>query len=126
MARSFLTAGAQLVLVTPRPSPLRNLAGQPGVVASFESAAISEADLSTAVDTFTGPGVVLIDDAEMTKDCEAGEQLAEIVTFGADQQRAVVCARQPRCPVHRLRHLAAGRKESTARAAAVPARLHRR
>ena len=49
MARSFLTAGAQLVLVTPRPSPLRDLAGQPGVVASFESAAISEADLSTAL-----------------------------------------------------------------------------
>ena len=95
MARSFLAAGAQVVLVTPRPSPLRDLAGQPGVVASFESAAIPAADLSAAVDSFTGPGAVLIDDAEMTKDCEAGEQLSEIVTFGADQQRAVVCAGSP-------------------------------
>ena len=92
MARSFLAAGTQAVLVTPRPSPLRDLTGQPGVVASFESAAIPAADLSTAVDTFTGPGVVLIDDAEITKECEAGEQLAEIVAFGADRQRAVVCA----------------------------------
>ena len=46
----------------------------------------------------TGPGVVLIDDAEMTKDCEAGEQLAEIVTFGAYEQRAVVCAWSPPMP----------------------------
>ena len=95
MARSFLAAGSQVALVTPRPSPLRDLAGQPGVVATFESAAISPADLSAAVDSFTGPGVVLIDDAEMTKDCEAGEQLSQIVTFGADQQRAVVCAGSP-------------------------------
>ena len=95
MARSFLAAGSQVALVTPRPSPLRDLACQPGVVATFESAAISSADLSSAVDRFTGPGVVLIDDAEMTKECEAGEQLSQIVTFGADQQRAVVCAGSP-------------------------------
>lgn len=31
----------------------------------------------------------------LTKDCEAAQQLAEIVTFGADQQRAVVCAGNP-------------------------------
>ncbi len=95
MARSFLAAGARAVLVTPRPSPLRELAGEPGVVALFESAAISPADLRTAVEGFRGPGVVLIDDAEMTRDCEAGEELSEMMTFGADRQRAVVCAGSP-------------------------------
>ena len=77
------------------PVTAADLAGQPGVVAWFKSAAISPADLAAVVGRFAGPGVVLIDDADMTKDCEAAQQLAEIVTFGADQQRAVVCAGSP-------------------------------
>src|SRR6202012_5990599 len=36
MARSLLAAGTQLILVKPRPSPVRALSGQPGVVATFE------------------------------------------------------------------------------------------
>ena len=95
MARSLLAAGSRVALVTPRPSPLRTWPAKPGVVAWFKSAAISPADLAAVVGRFAGPGVVLIDDADMTKDCEAAQQLAEIVTFGADQQRAVVCAGNP-------------------------------
>jgi DNA segregation ATPase FtsK/SpoIIIE, S-DNA-T family len=92
MARSLLAGGAQLVLVTPRPSPLRALAGEPGVVAAFEAAALSTEDFTAAVDRFTGPGVVMIDDAELLKDCECDEELAELMTFGADRRRALVLA----------------------------------
>jgi DNA segregation ATPase FtsK/SpoIIIE, S-DNA-T family len=92
MARSFLAGGAQLVLVAPRPSPLRGLAAEPGVVAAFETTELSSEDFTAAVDRFTGPGVVLMDDAEMLKDCECGEELAELMTFGADRQRALVLA----------------------------------
>ena len=92
MARSLLAGGAQLVLVTPRPSPLRDLAAEPGVVASFASAELAAADITAALDSFTGPGVVLMDDAELLKDCAAGEELGELMNFGADQQRALVLA----------------------------------
>ena len=92
MARSFLASGAQLVLITPRPSPLRALAGEPGVVAAVESAELSSADFTAAVDRFTGPGVVLMDDAEMMKNCECGDELTELMNFGADRQRALVLA----------------------------------
>ena len=64
-------AGAQLVLVTPRPSPLRSLAAQPGVVAAFEGPELGAAEFAAAVASFTGPGVVIIDDAEQHRDCEA-------------------------------------------------------
>ena len=92
MGRSFLAGGAQLVLITPRPSPLRALAGEPGVVAAIEAAELSSADFTAAVDRFTGPGVVLMDDAEMMKDCACGDELAELMNFGADRQRALVLA----------------------------------
>ena len=92
MARSFLAGGAQLVLIIPRPSPLRALAAEPGVVAAFQAADLSSADFTAAVDRFTGPGVVLMDDAEMLKDCQCGDELTELMTFGADRQRALVLA----------------------------------
>ncbi|MBO0775993.1 MAG: cell division protein FtsK, partial [Actinobacteria bacterium] len=61
MARSLLAGGAQLVLITPRQSPLRALAGQPGVVAALEPGAglaggLSPGDLTAALDRYTGPG----------------------------------------------------------------------
>jgi DNA segregation ATPase FtsK/SpoIIIE, S-DNA-T family len=80
------------VLITPRPSPLRELAAEPGVVAAFEAADLSSADFTAAVDRFTGPGVVLMDDAEMLKDCQCGDELTELMTFGADRRRALVLA----------------------------------
>ena len=92
MARSFLSSGAQLVLITPRPSPLRSLASAPGVVASFQSSDLPAADFTAAVKSFTGPGVVLMDDAEMLKNCEADDALSELMSYGADQQRALVLA----------------------------------
>ncbi|MBO0774997.1 MAG: cell division protein FtsK, partial [Actinobacteria bacterium] len=97
MARSLLAGGAQLVLITPRQSPLRALAGQPGVVAALEPGAglaggLSPGDLTAALDRFTGPGVVLMDDAEMLKECACGDQLSELMTFGADRRQALVLA----------------------------------
>jgi DNA segregation ATPase FtsK/SpoIIIE, S-DNA-T family len=92
MARSLLISGAQLVLITPRPSPLRSLASEPGVVAAFSSSDLPAENFTAAVNSFTGPGVVLMDDAEMLKDCEAGDELGELMSYGADRQRALVLA----------------------------------
>jgi DNA segregation ATPase FtsK/SpoIIIE, S-DNA-T family len=92
MARSFLAGGAQLVLITPRPSPLRALADAPGVVAAFEAAEPSAADFAAALGRLTGPGVVLMDDAELMKDCGCADGLTELMNFGADRRRALVLA----------------------------------
>ncbi|MDR0346512.1 MAG: type VII secretion protein EccCb [Nocardiopsaceae bacterium] len=92
MARSFLLGGAQLVLITPRPSPLRALASEPGVVAAFESSDLPAENFAAAVGSFTGPGVVLMDDAEMLKDCSAADELTELMHLGADRRQALVLA----------------------------------
>jgi DNA segregation ATPase FtsK/SpoIIIE, S-DNA-T family len=90
MARSLLAAGSQLVLVTPRPSPLRALAAQPGVVQAFEGPELGAADFAAAVGSFTGPGVVIIDDAEQHRDCEAEDELSKLISFGADQGHGLI------------------------------------
>jgi len=90
MARSLLAAGTPLVLVTPRPSPLRALAGEPGVVASFTGPELGAAGFAAAVGAFTGPGVVIIDDAEQHRDCEAEAELSKLIGFGADQGQGLI------------------------------------
>lgn len=90
MARALLTQGSSVVVVAPRQSPLRQLAGQPGVVASFEKADLSAADLQEALDRAPGPVTVLIDDAELLKEAGAGSVLKEIISFGGERGRALV------------------------------------
>ena len=90
MARSLLAAGTQLIVVTPRPSPLRPLATAPGVVAAFEGPALGAAELAGAVGSFTGPGVVIIDDAEQHRDCDAEAELSKLINFGSDAGHALV------------------------------------
>jgi S-DNA-T family DNA segregation ATPase FtsK/SpoIIIE len=90
MARSFLAAGTSLILVTPRPSPLRSLGSAPGVSAVFSGADLDEEALSTALSSVTGPAVVMIDDAELLRDCDASGELSRIIAFGSDAGRALV------------------------------------
>jgi S-DNA-T family DNA segregation ATPase FtsK/SpoIIIE len=90
MAQSFLAGGAQLILVTPRPSPLRELASSPGVVRLFEGSGLDDEQFAAALASFSGPGVVVIDDAEMLRDCDASGELSRLISFGADSRRALV------------------------------------
>ena len=90
MARSFLAAGTPLVVAAPRPSPLRALTGIPGVLGLFDRSELSEAELAEALSSFRRPGVVLIDDAELLRDCGAAGELSRLVTRGSDAGRALV------------------------------------
>jgi DNA segregation ATPase FtsK/SpoIIIE, S-DNA-T family len=90
MARSFLEGGAQLILVTPRPSPLRTLASSPGVVRLFEGSDLDEEQFVAALAGFSGPGVVVMDDAEMLRDCDAAGELGRLISLGGDSGRALV------------------------------------
>jgi DNA translocase FtsK/SpoIIIE-like protein len=91
MARSLLAAGARIVLVTPRPSPLRRLAGQAGVAASIDPAGLGDGALA-ALAAVTGPAVVVVDDAELLGDGAAGDELSELISLGGGLQRALVFA----------------------------------
>jgi S-DNA-T family DNA segregation ATPase FtsK/SpoIIIE len=90
MARSFLAAGTPVVLAAPRPSPLRALTGAPGVLGLFDRPELSEAELAAALASFQRPGVVLIDDAELLRDCGAASELSRLITLGSDAGRALV------------------------------------
>ncbi len=90
MARSFLAAGTPVILAAPRPSPLRSLAGIPGVLAVFDQLDLGEPELAGALASFAGPGVVLIDDAELLRDCGAAGELSRLVALGGDAGRALV------------------------------------
>jgi S-DNA-T family DNA segregation ATPase FtsK/SpoIIIE len=95
MTRSLLAGEAQAILVTPRPSPLRSLAGAAGVTHSFEQSDLGQDELSAALAEITGPGVVVIDDADLLADCEAGGELSKIITRGAGRSLALVLAGDP-------------------------------
>jgi DNA segregation ATPase FtsK/SpoIIIE, S-DNA-T family len=92
MAKSLLAAATPVVLVTPRPSPLRSLASSPGVRRSFVTSALGEQELAQALAAFGGRGVVLIDDAELLRDCNAGAELSRLIAFGGDTGQALVFA----------------------------------
>lgn len=92
LTRSFVTGGAQVVLVTPRPSPLRSLASLPGVLKSFEEPTFGEEEFAAALASVSGPGVVVIDDADLVVDREAGGELSRLVSRGAERSLALVIA----------------------------------
>ena len=91
MARSLLAGGTSLILVTPRPSPLRALENAPGIAAVFSGRAdLDEEELTAALSSVTGPAVVMIDDAELLRNCDASGELSRIIAFGGDSRRALV------------------------------------
>ncbi|HXL90519.1 MAG TPA: FtsK/SpoIIIE domain-containing protein [Streptosporangiaceae bacterium] len=90
MARSFLAGGASLILVTPRPSPLRSL--ESAAVVFSGQADLGEEELTAALASVSGPAVVMIDDAELLRDCDASGELSRLIGFGADSGRALVLA----------------------------------
>ena len=95
MTRSFLASGAQVILVTPRRSPLRSLAPLSGVARSFEQSDLGEDELAAAIASLTAPGAVVIDDADLLTDCEAGGELSKIITRSAGCPLALVLAGDP-------------------------------
>ena len=68
----------------------RALAGVPGVLGLFDRPELGAAELAAALESFCRPGVVLIDDAELLRDCGAAEELSRLITLGRDAGRALV------------------------------------
>ncbi|MFJ4440166.1 FtsK/SpoIIIE domain-containing protein [Streptomyces sp. NPDC088923] len=90
LARSLHANGTRLVLVTPRPSPLRDLA--PQGEALFTGPDLKAADLESALAHAEGPTAVLVDDAEVLTDCDASPVLSRLLREGSTLGRALVLA----------------------------------
>lgn len=88
LARCFVAQGAAVVLISPRPSPVRALAGEPGV-----RAVLTDVDADTLLAALAGerPVAVLLDDAELLRDCPAASLLTQLAG-GALPGRALVAA----------------------------------
>lgn len=91
MAMSLLRGGSVLAVCAPKASPLRELAGREGVLALWTDAELAAVDL-TAVLAEAGerPLVVLLDDAELLKDCDAKDVLRALAKGLAGPRRGLV------------------------------------
>lgn len=89
MARGMAQQGARLVILAPRPSPLRDLAGQPGVAHMLTDPTLLDRELAKAVGDEAGT-VLMIDDAEMLKDAPAAMWLRDYIKTVRDQEQAVI------------------------------------
>ncbi|MEU8645486.1 FtsK/SpoIIIE domain-containing protein [Streptomyces sp. NPDC048674] len=94
MARSYLAQGVRLVVAAPRPSPLRELDGEEGVLKVFDEDDIEGDDLREAIDSASPeePIVVLVDDGEVLEDCDAETVFKRIVQRGAERGLGLVIA----------------------------------
>jgi len=90
MAQSFLEAGTPVLLAAPRPSPLRSLDGREGVLRVFTGDDIDEEEFASVLAAAGSRCAVVVDDAEILRNCDAGGELSRIVALGADSGRALV------------------------------------
>jgi S-DNA-T family DNA segregation ATPase FtsK/SpoIIIE len=73
-----------VVIVTPRPSLLRDLADLRGVAEVFTDGATLGTDLPRALDALGGPAALVVDDAEMITDAGATRVLEALVRSARD------------------------------------------
>ncbi|MFF9330179.1 FtsK/SpoIIIE domain-containing protein [Streptomyces sp. NPDC014776] len=90
-ATSLLRRGTEVVLVTPRRSPLRELVSVPGVLGSLDGDSTAD-DLEALTDSARGPYVVVVDDAELLYDTQLDEALEEVLRRGMDGGLGLIAA----------------------------------
>ncbi|HZR49962.1 MAG TPA: FtsK/SpoIIIE domain-containing protein [Streptosporangiaceae bacterium] len=90
MARSLLRSGTPVLAIAPRRSPLRSLAGSPGVLGVL-GADVDAAAVNAAIDGLT-EYVIVIDDAELLSDSLVAPRLDEILVSARDAEHAMIVA----------------------------------
>jgi S-DNA-T family DNA segregation ATPase FtsK/SpoIIIE len=94
LALSLLSAGTPVVVGAPARSPLRQLAGQPGVLAVFDESEIDPTALEEALASSPQGAVVILDDADLLLKTKAEPVLTQIAKSGAETGRGLVIAGQ--------------------------------
>ncbi len=93
MALSLVAQGTRVAVVAPRPSPLRELAGQAGVLAVVTDAgATGQQWRDLLAEAGEDPVVLLIDDAEVLRDCPASAVFEDVAKGGTGPHRFLVLA----------------------------------
>ncbi|MEV0323605.1 FtsK/SpoIIIE domain-containing protein [Streptomyces sp. NPDC050658] len=92
IARSYLTQGVRLVIAAPRPSPLRELDGQEGVLKVFTDDDIESDDFKEVVESATpeDPIIWIVDDGEVLEDCDAEREFKRLVQRGSERGLGLV------------------------------------
>lgn len=91
-AVSLLETGTAVIVLAPRESPLRDLAGQDGVLAVFTDASPDQRKVLELLEGASGPAAVLVDDAEALVGTSADALLAQIPVEGRARGQALVIA----------------------------------
>ena len=95
MTHTLLAGGASVVVLAPRPSPLRALEGSPGVAAVLTGTDVTEEQLAPLLDgPFEGAArrVLVIDDGELLRDATAKDWLKELVRGARDRGVGIILA----------------------------------
>lgn len=89
--RSLLAQGAQVLLLTPRPSPLQDLAGLSGVVGVLDGPNPPVEEFRSLLGKMTAPtGVVVVDDADLLLHADVGSDLQRMAKGGAGKGWALI------------------------------------
>ncbi len=88
---SLLHRGTEVILVTPRRSPLRELVAESGVLGTLDSESSSD-ELEELTQSARGPYVIVVDDAELIYDTPLDEALEEEIRRGMDGGLGVIAA----------------------------------
>ncbi|MFD4510502.1 FtsK/SpoIIIE domain-containing protein [Streptomyces sp. NPDC058457] len=92
-AESLLAAGAGLIVLAPRRSPLRQLRGRPGVAALITDAEVTAQEFRQALGNVPEEqGVIVVDDAELFMGAEIDPDLALLARGGAGTGWGVLAA----------------------------------
>ena len=91
MVRTLLKSHVEVGIITPRPSPLRDLLGEPGVRGVVTDSELSSDVLADLVPD-EGPFVLAVDDAEMHKETPAAAWLKTYIRTATDTRRALLVA----------------------------------
>ncbi|MFG2140385.1 FtsK/SpoIIIE domain-containing protein [Streptomyces sp. NPDC048650] len=94
LAVALLAGGTSVVVGAPARSPLRHLAGRPGVLAVFDESDIDPAALEQALAAAPQGAVVILDDADLLLKSKAESVLTPIAKSGAETGRGLVIAGQ--------------------------------
>ena len=92
IARSLLDAGTEICLLTPRASPLRELAGTAGVLAVLTGPEPDPTVLAVTLNAARGPLAVLVDDAELLHTSDVQPLLQQVLREGRDVGHCLVAA----------------------------------
>ncbi|MGK5642073.1 hypothetical protein ACSNOK_27715 [Streptomyces sp. URMC 126] len=81
-----------MILAAPRVSPLRRLASAPGVAGCFGGEDLPTDELQAAIDRLNGRGVILVDDAELLRSCDADALLLSVLRRSSGHGLGIVVA----------------------------------